>query len=406
VKKWNGLDVKLPPPWKIGREAKRVVRQAAGLIPFTVSYFLATPYYDLILSRNIKRFAGELKSQKRVAIYLIFPSRGLLPSHLHGLDYLKQSGFAPLVVSNLPLTDDDRQMLLGNCWQLIERPNYGYDFGGYRDAILSLADTISDLSELALLNDSTWFPLPASRDWLQEARNLSLDFVGAASNYGADRVEIADFDTIEWRYSSTHKNFHHCSFALLISNRILRDRAFLRFWKRFRLSHNKKRTVRRGEIGLTQWVKTHGYAHGDTLDIARLDQELRALDNNRIRSVLERLIVPEDPRLLEAKHAVLRKVNAGAEGWRALAEKMILTAVARQGVSYALADYTTKERGFPFLKKSPVWLNPETSAITLQIARDLAGPFADQIVAEIDSLNRSARNRPSRSVTDTIAQGS
>jgi hypothetical protein len=118
------------------------------------------------------------------------------------------------------------------------------------------------------------------------------------------------------------------------------------------------------------------------------------------------LIVPEDPRLLEAKHAVLRKVNAGAEGWRALAEKMILTAVARQGVSYALADYTTKERGFPFLKKSPVWLNPETSAITLQIARDLAGPFADQIVAEIDSLNRSARNRPSRSVTDTIAQGS
>jgi lipopolysaccharide biosynthesis protein len=294
-------------------------------------------------------------------------------------------------VSNLPIKEGDRAVALQHCWRLIERANYGYDFGGYRDGILSLRGQLGDLTALALLNDSTWFPLPGGRDWLAEAESLHVAFAGAASNFGAARVPVSDYQRIAWRYSSDHKNFHHCSFALLLSQPALGDPRLLEFWQSFRLSRDKKRTVRRGEIGLTQWMIRHGYSHADTLDIAALDADLKDLPEARIVEILNRLIIPEDERLFAAKHSVLEDADLKTEGWRDRAEGFILTAVARQGISYALAEFITKERKFPFLKKSPVWLNPEASDITLQLALDLKGEFADTVVSEIKALRK--RNR-------------
>ncbi len=44
-----------------------------------------------------------------------------------------------------------------------------------------------------LLNDSCWFPLPGSKDWLTLAETSGLDYFGAASNYGIDAPEIDRF---------------------------------------------------------------------------------------------------------------------------------------------------------------------------------------------------------------------
>lgn len=334
---------------------------------------------------------GGLAGCRRVAIYLVFPSDGLQPSHFSALRYIASSGYAPLVVSNLPLSEGDRAVMLPHCWRLIERPNYGYDFGGYRDGVLFLEDQLAELDKLALLNDSAWFPLPGGEDWLKQAEALDVDFAGAASNYGIGRVQAIDYETIEWRYVPSHKNFHHCSFALLIGRSILGDAGFKRYWRGFRLSRDKKRTVRRGEIGLTQWVIKRGYSHADTLDITSLDDELRALSDDRITEVLDRLIIPEDARLRGLKHGVREAAQNRLPGWRERTEKIILTSVARQGVSYVLTEFTTKERRFPFLKKSPVWLSSETSDITLAIAEDLSGPLGAEITSEIGWLRKQRR---------------
>jgi hypothetical protein len=152
------------------------------------------------------------------------------------------------------------------------------------------------------------------------------------------------------------------------------------------ISGSKGRTVRRGEIGLTQWVIRHGYAHEVTLALKHLDTELAYLPDERIRLILKRLIIPEDPRLLDTKRVVLAKAAQDAADWRQHAENFILTAVARQGVSYALPEYTLKELGFQFLKKSPTWLNRESSDTTLEIASELEGPFAETIISEIETL--------------------
>lgn len=65
---------------------------------------------------------------------------------------------------------------------------------------------------------------------------------------------------------------------------------------------------------------------------------------------------------------------------------LVLTCVACQGSSYALADFAINERGFPFLKKSPVWLSKEASDITLRLAGCLPGSQGAEILAEAQRL--------------------
>jgi hypothetical protein len=376
------LEVELMAPqlWKIGRELARFGRQILEFPEDMRNLLFATRHYDQVAARQICRFEGGLPSSGRVAIFLIFPGAGLLPSHLHTLAYLRAKGYAALVVSNLPLATPDRERLLAECWYYIERPNFGYDFGGYRDGVLSLADRLPYLDRLVLLNDSTWFPLPGSRDWFDDVEALGVDFAGAASNFGTPRPEIEEFRAIDWHYRTSHRNFHYCSFALCLRPKVLRDPAFLDFWRRLRLSDKKKRTVRRGEIGFSQWALRHGFSTAATLDVTTLDRDLATIPEPRLREIARDLIIPEQPKL----QAFWRQISRDPESLRSDLEKLILLAVSRQGSSYALAAYSMKERGFPFLKKSPLLLSTDSATISLKLLAKLEG--AEDIIAEARQL--------------------
>lgn len=367
--------------WKIRRELKRVFRQLWNIPVRCGSYLFSSKYYDLFLARKIIQTTGSVQMAKKVVIYLIYPNFGLQQSHIDALKYLGSRGYAPFVISNLYLNASDRNQLLPFCHMCIERPNFGYDFGGYRDGILTVAAHLSNLDNLLLINDSTWFPLPGSSDWLKESEALRVDLAAAASNYGIPRVDSAQYKTIEWKYVTTHKNFHYCSFALLFSHRVLTHPGFIRFWRKYPLSNSKDRTVRRGEIGMSQWILSKGFTHGAPYDVATLQSDLEALDDVRLREVAENVMVPEDQHLLCVKQDAL----AGNPSRQDLI-CLVLTCVARQGSSYALADFAVNERGFTFLKKSPVWLSREASDITLRLANDLPGDQGAHILAEVKML--------------------
>jgi len=137
-----------------------------------------------IKARNIK---GSASTE-----YLIYPSRGLKPSHLRTLKYLAAKNYNAVVVCNLPLTNDEQQQILPLCHQCIQRPNFGYDFGGYRDGVLSVTNNGKQLKHLLLLNDSTWFPIVEDTDWLADVQQLDLDFTAATSHFGIPRPDPSD----------------------------------------------------------------------------------------------------------------------------------------------------------------------------------------------------------------------
>ena len=334
--------------WKVRREVFRFGKQARALPEDVFNYLFATWYYDWKIANQIDRFDGKLPKSNRIAIFLIFPTSGLLDSHLHTLAYFRSKGYATLVVSNLPLSEKDKNTLSENCWRFMERPNFGYDFGGYRDGVLSLTKALPHLERLVFINDSVWFPLPHSRDWLDDVEDLQVDFAGAASNFGTPRPEVHAFRSLKWSYSTQHRDFHICSFAICLRPNVLKHEKFLSFWQGLRLTNKKKRTVRRGEIGFTQWALRHSFSVGTTLDVSDLDRELAALGEARLREVAVALIIPENPKLSQLR----QDLTEDPKTTRQDLEKLILLAVSRQGASYALAAYSTREKGFPFLKKS------------------------------------------------------
>ncbi len=376
-----------PLSYVLKRELRRLGRQITGSPEFITSYLLARPYYDLVLARKKKEFDGKVAETPRIAIYLIFPSSGVLASHLWALDYLQNAGYAPLVVSNVPLSDADRAIVLDRCWRYIERENFGYDFGGYRDGVLSIAQKLPKLERLVLLNDSNWFPLPGTGDWLAQMEALGTDLGAAVSNYCVTKVPADRYNKMRWDYSVNRRRFHYCSFALGYANTITSHPAFLKFWQRFRLSNVKKRTVSRGEIGLTQWVLKHGFSHAQTCDIAHLDTDLATLPAVRLEYLMRNLIIPEKRFVRRVWAELIGQLDVvGIDACRKDVELFILTAVATQGASYVLPAFTMREKHYPFLKKTPIWQEEKSSDITLDLIRGIDAPIAVQMLREAQAI--------------------
>ncbi|MCC6942012.1 MAG: hypothetical protein IT551_10455 [Novosphingobium sp.] len=370
------------PFWKIRREVARAaghLLRAPVVIPQNL---LSTVYNDWILARHMHVTSGDLQITNNIAVYLIFPKAGLLPTHLQALSYLSENGYAPIVVSNLPLSVEDRQILRKASAVLIERKNFGYDFGGYRAAIMWLESRRPNIKRLFLFNDSTWFPLPTGRNWLKEVEALGVDFSAATWTGAVNRPAPWDYEAMDWAIDKGRRNFHYASYALAFSERILADPEFWSFWRRLKLTTAKNRTVRRGEIGLTRWVIRHGYSHGATDELSDLGQRLAALSDVQLDQLLQHLIILDDHEMDDCL-ARLLETRSVAPDFRKRAEKLILTVTARRGAAYALAEPMIREDRFPFLKKSPSKADVAPAAVVRDILDHLGGDFSREIREEI-----------------------
>jgi hypothetical protein len=348
-----------------------------------LNQWLGNVWYDLWLKRKVRTTQGRLAESDRCVVYVLYPRKGLQDSHLASLTYLVGKGMAPLVVSNLPLQPDERERLLPLCWQLVERPNYGYDFGAYRDGVLRALEAVPSMRQLLLANDSVWFPVPQDSDWLASAEQLNVDLAGAVSNDGWIDYLADTGRRRRWAFDPLAPRLHYCSFALLLGSRILRDPDFKKFWRELKLTSDKFLTIRRGEVGLSRWVIERGYSHGETLDLTRFDRELELLDSVRLRDLVKHLIIPENAEMREEQKRLMEQPVEDSDPVAMC--RFILWATAATGPAYALPYWSLQEQKFGFLKKSPMWLSQPTALITetlierhgdssmLMEARQLAG---------------------------------
>lgn len=368
---------------KLQRELARFGPKALETLaePFRFMTFL--PLYELRkrLLMNVKD--GQVALTDEVAIYLIFPIKGIQKSHLFMLKSLVQEGVSPIVVSNLPLSEDDRALLGRLAYKVIERPNIGYDFGGYRDGILFAAPLFEKLKRLWILNDSAWL-VAQNRNWFEAARDRDTDFVGTVSNRGVRKVDIEDHQKILWNFNHSNNKFHYVSNSWCLGSRIITDPEFLRFWKRLQIRHSKQLTVRRGEIGFSQWVLKKGFSHSATLEIDNLDQELASLSDADLDQTTRNLLMI-DAAHESIKNEVLDLDMASVDG-RANRISLCLAAVARFGTIIAMPYYFLKFKELPFFKKSIMAASPTSARLALSIIDDISGEAGQTIRAEAKAL--------------------
>lgn len=340
-------------------------------------FFNPSHFSDTRLTTQRSLTMGGLPRGKKVAIYLIYPGKGLQASHEMALRELVRGGYAPIVVSNLPLTDPERQALKPLCWQILQRANFGYDFGGYREAILWLAPQFADLDRLILMNDSVWFPIPGGMDWIERAEALDVDLAGSICVGFSGRSRAHLFRTTLWQVDMSRPKVHYGSFALMLSKKLLRDAGFLQFWRQLRLSQGKTRTIKRGEIGLSQWVIRHGFRHAATSDITRFNEVLAKLSDSQLAQVFADLIIVQDDKAVRQRN-ILAKITPT----RAEKEAFIRMVVARRGPLLSLPRMMLREFGFAFLKKYAAKPNQPDAERMAHILNDLPEPLREIVFAE------------------------
>lgn len=301
------------PAWKVKRELKRVWYQIVDLpdrlfsIPDRLAHKRRLAAHDRDFSSLVRVREGRITPNDKYVVFLIYQPEGIPASVFLTLNYLVRSGYAPLVVMNSPLLPDDTEKLLECSWKVATRPNFGYDFGGYRDGLRLLCDDVKSLHRLIIMNDSVWFPMQGDPIPMLEARLDEGDF---------DAVGLNQDQKVRYhKDGSYHYELRHLeSYFFLISDTCFSSEPFRRFWNEYRMSSNKRYTIKHGEIGFSKYMMRQGARFDGLLKRSHFVEAIAGCDVDFLRTTLEYAAYADDNYKQERDYLISR--FSSGEAWR------------------------------------------------------------------------------------------
>lgn len=330
--------------WKLERELNRIRQQLKG-IPEFFTEPLQRKRHDAQRGAMLEAEHGETGLKRKVALLLVYQPQGVSDATVWTCEHLVHKGYAPLIISNAPLSADDKTRLRPWVWRMAERPNFGYDFGGYRDGIWLLSQWKIDLDVLIVLNDSIWFPLNDSETLIDRMERSEADFVGALQLDPLRQPENLP----------PKKRPFFGSFFLMVKRGALQHEAFLQFWDRYRITSNKYKTIRRGERGLSHALMDAGIRCEAMYTRSALDHYLGTLSNLKLKEVLQDLVTIDDR--IEAGISQCVASFDDTDAWRSTAQALALAATEKQNILATAPITSLIVFEVPYLKKSRDWNN-------------------------------------------------
>jgi len=363
-----------PPGWKIKRELTRLGVQARAIPQLLFEPFIQRRY-DRDRAQAISVEPGAVPTGRRAAIVLIYQPRGIPASLLHTLDHLVRKDFSPIAISNAPLATEDRAPLLERSSHLAQRPNFGYDFGGYRDGIWLLERLGLSPETLLILNDSVFFPIGPDSDLLDRMQAADADYVGTQVFVRPD----AETDR------PPEKRGFYGSYCFLLKEPLLGSDGFQRFWNDYRLSSNKEVVLRRGERAFSRAMFALTDRHAGLYSRARFDAMVDDLPAAALREALGDLVCLT-PEHQAARQAALAGDGQG-EGWCAEARALIKSAAETKNYIGSSPVLSVNALGFPMVKKNNEMLYRRARQVLLR-AHDEGrlAPLAPVVADELRAL--------------------
>jgi Rhamnan synthesis protein F len=361
------------PKWKVRREFNRLGEQIQALLSYPME-----PYYkwkhDRSLLKNVILVDGSIPLSSKVAIYLVYQPRGILESTILTCKHLSENGYSVLVVSNTGLTPEDLGRLGRFSWRIAIRPNFGYDFGGYRDGIRLLSEGGVEPESLVILNDSIWWPIFPGDTILDRMENDGADVVGTIMHHKPGR-----------RKQSNSRPAFLESYFFWFNRRALTSVAFRDFWKKYRISSIKYNAVHRGERRLTAALAQGGLTVKGLFSRESLVQALRSQSHDEVMRTV-RYGAYIDPDFRARADALLAEPQSDDLTKRAI--DFIDSSTVRRGFHASFSYASVKLLGATFLKKAPAQANGSMHHVMRQKVLDAteAGdlpPMIDAINAEI-----------------------
>ena len=191
-------------------------------------------------SHVVQTIEGHRPLGPRVCVYIHFDANGVVYEHSRFyLQALAEQAISIVFVSNSgPLVDESLAYVQRVCARILLRENRGYDFGGYRDAILNLGIEPGKFTAIVLANDSVYGPIAPLSGLLDQ-----LDFT-AADVWGAS-------DSWQHRY-------HLQTYFMAFGPTAMTHPGFAEFWRNVRNVRSKDAAVHHYEIKLTHRLQAAG----------------------------------------------------------------------------------------------------------------------------------------------------
>ena len=372
----------LIPLWKLRRELVRLGTRISHLpatlaaLPVRLGEPKRRARYERDFDRLTRLTEGGRASSVKVAIFLIYQPKGVAASVLATCEWLASEGYAPFVVSNGMLDDGSRALLTAQSWRLLERPNFGYDFGGYRDAILLMSRWGVAPERLAVMNDSIWLPMVPDLMARIERRADAADIIGLLQD------EKVRHDTGGGQPTDQR---HLGSFFYLFTPQALQHPDFRAFWRDYRMTDFKPDTIKFGELAFSSRMEAAGLRlEALSLRGAFLDQ-LAAKDDAFLALTL-RYAAYGDPDLARVG-ADLAKRDPTEPGWRKAALDHIRRSINRKRFNASFPYANDQIFGTLFMKKSneAVFAGMRAAYVRAVATGDIAPPPA-VILAEVQAM--------------------
>lgn len=330
--------------WKLRREMGRIRQQLRGIPEFFTEPLLRRRH-DAQRHAMLLAERGQIAQGAKVALLLVYQPKGISAATVWTCQHLVAKGYAPLIISNAPLSADDKARLLPWVWRMTERPNFGYDFGGYRDGIWLLSQWRTNPDTLIILNDSIWFPLNANETLIDRMEASEADFVGALQLDPLRQTENIP----------AKKRPFFGSFFLMVKRGALQHAAFTSFWDQYQITSNKYKTIRRGERGFSHALMDAGIRSEAIYTRSALDRHIGSIPNLAMQQFLKDLVTIDERIEAEIAHCIA--TFSDTEAWRKQAQTAALAATEKQNVlaTAPIASLTIFE--VPYLKKSRDWNN-------------------------------------------------
>ena len=361
------------PAWKIRRELE-TARQQLQAIPERLIGPARQRRLDSQFPNGFRVMNGAASLGPKVAIFLVYQPRGMSASSVATCRHLSERGYSVVLVANSPVSAADEALLGRWVWRFVERPNFGYDFGGYRDGIRLLWHWSVSPESLIVLNDSVWFPLDQNETMLASMEASKAGFLGALRH-----VDLPETDT-------EHAGIF-LSYFFLIKRSVLTSEVFVNYWNNYVSTSNKYLTVRSGERGFSRALFAAGVP---SEGLYSRDRFMAAVEQQPAVFLRQTLVYGAytDPALEQARGALLR-ADATSEAWRTQAIDHIRAVVNKRNFHSSFCFASIRLLGIPLLKKNKGELQVRMRHQYLRAVKagDLPAPEA-AVLAEIEASTR------------------
>lgn len=297
-----------------------------------------------------------LKPSDKFAVFVVY-SRSALPDFTTTfIKALNRHSYNVIIVSNAALGATTKSALLDQCCLLVERINFGRDFGGYKDGIDIAFRRFSGMQRLIIGNDSLYY-LESGLDDLIAGLDGPQDFIGVSEVF--------------------EHHYHVASFLLSFGPRVLADPVFRRFWADYRPIPTRMWAILEGEGELTRHLVEAGHRPHVLFRAQSLLPKLLALSASERRQALA--LFPA--RIRKAVAPLMEAPTAPADG-PAFADAVV-DEIMKRNQMHAAGFAFMKFLGLPLFKRDIVYRELFPLEEASRIMTEFVGPMREEIVADL-----------------------